>query len=32
MPDIRQCEPWRQSALLDAVTRNDANRNERLSR
>jgi hypothetical protein len=32
MPDIRQCEPWRQSALLDAATRNDASRHERLSR
>ena len=32
MPDIRQCEPWRQSALIDATTRNDATRHERLSR
>ena len=31
-PDLRQCEPWRQSALLDAATRNDATRYERLTR
>ena len=31
-PDLRQCEPWRQSALLDAATRNDASRHERLTR
>ena len=31
-PDMRQCEPWRQSAMLDAATRNDASRHERLTR
>ena len=31
-PDLRQCEPWRQSALLDAASHNDASRHERLSR
>lgn len=31
MPDMRQCEPWRQAALLDASQR-DASEIERLSR
>jgi hypothetical protein len=30
--DLRQCEPWRQSALLDAAARNDATRHDRLTR
>jgi hypothetical protein len=31
-PDMRQCEPWRQPALLDAATRNDPTRHEHLTR
>jgi len=31
-PDMRQCEPWRQPALLDAATRDDPARHERLTR
>ncbi len=30
--DLRQCEPWRQSALLDAAARNDVTRHDRLTR
>ena len=31
MPDMRQCEPWRQAALRD-TSQNDAGEIERLSR
>ena len=30
--DLRQCEPWRQSALRDAAARNDVTRHDHLTR
>jgi hypothetical protein len=32
IPDTRHCEPWRQSELRDAASRNDATRYEHLTR